>query len=88
MYGMPTFNSGVFVGFLIATLISILDSIGDYYAVAEICRVPPPPAFAVNRGIAAEGLSTIFSGMLGAPQATTTYGANIGAIGISKVCKT
>ncbi|XP_069139817.1 solute carrier family 23 member 1-like [Argopecten irradians] len=85
LYGTPSFSSTVFVGFLIATFISILDSIGDYYACAATCRVPPPPSFAVNRGIAVEGFCTILSGLLGCPQATTTYGANIGAIGITRV---
>ncbi|XP_060072559.1 solute carrier family 23 member 1-like [Ylistrum balloti] len=84
-YGTPTFSSTVFVGFIIATFISILDSIGDYYACAATCRVPPPPSYAVNRGIAVEGFCTILSGLLGCPQATTTYGANIGAIGITRV---
>ncbi|OWF46668.1 solute carrier family 23 member 1-like isoform X2 [Mizuhopecten yessoensis] len=85
LHGSPAFSSTVFVGFLIATFISILDSIGDYYACAAICRVPPPPSFAVNRGIAIEGLCTVLSGVLGCPQATTTYGANIGAIGVTRV---
>ncbi|XP_033756827.1 solute carrier family 23 member 1-like isoform X2 [Pecten maximus] len=85
LYGNPSFSSTVFVGFLIATFISILDSIGDYYACAATCRVPPPPSFAVNRGIAVEGFCTVLSGLLGCPQATTTYGANIGAIGITRV---
>ncbi|WAQ99328.1 S23A1-like protein [Mya arenaria] len=68
-----------------ATLISILDSIGDYYACARVCRVPPPPAHGVNRGIMIEGLCTFLSGTVGCGHATSTYGGNIGAIGVSKV---
>lgn len=73
------------VGFLIATLTSILDSIGDYYATAAICRVPPPPKHGVNRGIAVEGFCSMISGMFGVGHATTTYGGNIGAIGMTRV---
>lgn len=82
---MVSFRATIFVGFLIATFISILDSIGDYYACAAMSHVPPPPAHAMNRGIAVEGLCTIIAGALGAPTATTTYGGNIGAIGITRV---
>jgi nucleobase transporter 1/2 len=39
----------------------------------------------LNRGIAAEGFSSIISGMVGAGHATTSYSGNIGAIGITKV---
>jgi len=84
-FGPPSFSATALVGFLIATLISILDSIGDYYACARTCLVPPPPSHAVNRGIAIEGLCSFFSGTVGCGHATSTYGGNIGAIGLTKV---
>ncbi|VDI33047.1 solute carrier family 23 (nucleobase transporter), member 1/2, partial [Mytilus galloprovincialis] len=84
-FGPPSFDVSIFVGFFIATIISVLDSIGDYYACAKTCHVPPPPSHAVNRGIAIEGLCTTLSGIMGAGHATSTYGGNIGAIGITKV---
>ncbi|KAK3096137.1 hypothetical protein FSP39_023616 [Pinctada imbricata] len=58
---------------------------GDYYACAKMCEVPPPPSHAVNRGIAIEGLMSTISGFVGCGHATTTYGGNIGAIGITRV---
>ena len=64
---------------------SVLDSIGDYYACARVSRVPPPPAHAVNRGILIEGACSFLSGAVGCGHATTTYGGNIGAIGVTKV---
>lgn len=84
-FGPIDFSVSVFVGFMIATFTSILDSIGDYYACASMCRCPPPPAHGVNRGIAIEGFCSALSGLLGAGHATTTYGGNIGAIGVTKV---
>lgn len=84
-FGLVRFSISAFVGFFIATIVSILDSIGDYYACATTCRVPPPPAHAVNRGIAVEGLCTTLSGAVGCGHGTTTYGGNIGAIGLTKV---
>lgn len=50
-----------------------------------MCNVEKPPAHAINRGIAIEGFATIFSGALGASHGTSTYGGNIGAIGMTKV---
>lgn len=84
-FGVPGFNVSVFAGFLLATMISILDSIGDYYACAKTCNAPPPPSHALNRGIAVEGICTFFSGVVGCGHATSTYGGNVGAIGITKV---
>ena len=82
---MPTVSFAGYVGFLIITLVSILESVCDYYAAARMSCVPPPPAHAVNRGIAMEGLASIISGMVGAGHGTTSYSQNIGAIAITKV---
>ncbi|OWF35568.1 solute carrier family 23 member 2-like isoform X2 [Mizuhopecten yessoensis] len=84
-FGAPSFHTGVFVAFLIATITSILDSIGDYYACARVCNVPPPPRHAINRGIAIEGFASTISGILGCGHATTTNGGSIGAVGVTKV---
>ena len=82
---MPTASAGGYVAFLAATLSSIVESVGDYYAAARISGAPPPPPHAVNRGIAMEGLASIFSGLVGSGHGTTSYSGNIGAIGITKV---
>ncbi|XP_045190888.2 solute carrier family 23 member 1-like [Mercenaria mercenaria] len=84
-FGLPLFSVSAIIGFLIATITSILDSIGDYYATAAICRVPPPPSHGINRGIAIEGFCSMISGLFGVGHATTTYGGNIGAIGMTRV---
>ena len=84
---MISFSGPAFVAFFIATVISILDSLGDYFACARTCRVPPPPTHAVNRGIMVEGFCTFLSGTVGCGHATTTYGDTIGVIAITKVGK-
>ncbi|PIK40744.1 hypothetical protein BSL78_22406 [Apostichopus japonicus] len=45
----------------------------------------PPPAHAVNRGIAMEGLGCLLAGLWGTGNGTTSYSENIGAIGLTKV---
>ncbi|XP_067657359.1 solute carrier family 23 member 1-like [Haliotis asinina] len=84
-FGMFTFNAGVFGSFLVSSLLSVIDSIADYSACARICRVPPPPAHAVNRGVAVEGVISILTGGMGIGNATSSYGGNIGTIGLTKV---
>lgn len=84
-FGPPKFDLDVFVTFFIATLISVIDSVGDYYAVARVCNTPPPPTHAVNRGILSEGIMSTVAGALGAGHATTSYGPNIGAIAFTRV---
>ncbi|XP_052101655.1 solute carrier family 23 member 2-like isoform X1 [Mytilus californianus] len=84
-FGIPTVSAAGFVGMLGATLSSVIESVGDYFAAARISNASPPPPHAINRGIAAEGFSSIISGMVGAGHATTSYSGNIGAIGITKV---
>ncbi|XP_063442749.1 solute carrier family 23 member 1-like [Mytilus trossulus] len=84
-FGTIGFNSGVFIAFVVATLLSVVESIADYYACARLCHVPPPPLPAMNRGIMVEGFMSMIAGFFGAGHATTTYSNNIGLIGITKV---
>ncbi|CAH1781302.1 unnamed protein product [Owenia fusiformis] len=84
-WGTPTVSLASYVGMMAATLQSIIESVGDYYACARVCAVCPPPAHAVNRGIAMEGLSSIICGAYGSGGATTSYSQDIGAIGFTRV---
>ncbi|XP_050406135.1 solute carrier family 23 member 2 isoform X2 [Patella vulgata] len=84
-FGTVGFSVAAFISCLVATLLSIIDSIGDYNATARVCFVPPPPSHAVNRGIFLEGVMSFFAGTTGACHATVSYGNNIGAIGLTKV---
>ncbi|KAK6183589.1 hypothetical protein SNE40_011041 [Patella caerulea] len=84
-FGMMGFSVAAFISCLVATFMSVIDSIGDYNAAARVCLVPPPPSHAVNRGIFLEGVMSFFAGTTGACHATVSYGGNIGAVGITKV---
>ena len=81
---MPTFSVAGTVGLLSGVLASMLESIGDYYAAADISQIPPPPVHAINRGIMMEGVACVIDGMLGSGNGTTTYSENIGTLGITK----
>ena len=72
-------------GMLAGVLAGIVESIGDYYACANLCGAPPPPAHAVNRGIGVEGLGCLIAGSIGTGNGTTSFSENVGAIGITRV---
>ncbi|XP_056006785.1 solute carrier family 23 member 2-like [Ostrea edulis] len=84
-FGIPTYSVAGYMGMMAATFSSIFESVGDYFVAARLSEVPNPPAHAINRGIAIEGLSSIISGLMGPGHATTSYSNNIGIIGITKI---
>ena len=82
-HGMPVFSVAGFLAMLSGSLASMLESIGDYYSLADIAGLPQPPRHAVNRGIAVEGIGCIISGIFGTGNGATSFSENIGAIGKS-----
>ncbi|XP_077997395.1 solute carrier family 23 member 2-like [Glandiceps talaboti] len=83
-WGSPTFSVGAVVGMCCGVLVSTIESIGDYYAVAKLSGAPSPPSHAVNRGVFTEGFACIIAGMWGS-LGLTSYSQNIGAIAITRV---
>ena len=82
---MPTVSVAVVFGMIAGVLVSIIESVGDYYACARLSGAPPPPRHAINRGIACKGIGCLLAGAFGTGNGTTSYSENIGAIGITKV---
>ena len=70
---------------LAATIASVIESIGDYYATAAAANEIPPPKHAINRGITIEGISSVLSGVMGAAHATTSYSGTVGFIRLTGV---
>lgn len=64
---------------------SVFESVGDYHAAARVSEERPPPSHAINRGILAEGLGSLISGLLGPGVGMTTHTENIGVIGVTRV---
>ncbi|XP_076435205.1 solute carrier family 23 member 2-like [Babylonia areolata] len=84
-FGMPTVSAAGFLAMLVATVSSIVESVGDYFAAACASEAPPPPPSAINRGVAMEGVASIVSGMLGSGHGTTSFSGNVGAVTVTKV---
>lgn len=86
-WGWPTFSTSAALGMVAGVIASAVESVGDYYACAQLCEIPAPPKHAINRGIFTEGISCLFSGIWGSGGGLTSYSENIGAIGITRVLK-
>ena len=83
-WGVPEITAAFVVGMVAGVLASIVESIGDYYAVANLTGSAAPSAKRINHGIGMEGLMNVFSGIMGTG-GSTSYSENIGAIGLTGV---
>jgi len=83
-WGTPQFTGAFIAGMIAGVLASVVESIGDYYAVANITGSGAPSEKRINQGIGMEGLMNMFSGIMGTG-GSTSYSENIGAIGLTGV---
>ena len=83
-WGWPKFNLGFFFAILAAYLASMIESVGDYHAISYMSGAGDPTRKQLNRGIGAEGIGCIFTGIFGG-FASTSYSENIGLVGLTKV---
>ncbi|MFC6717074.1 uracil-xanthine permease family protein [Natrialbaceae archaeon GCM10025810] len=83
-WGVPEFTTAFAIGMFAGVLASIVESIGDYYAVANLTGSGAPSERRINHGIGMEGLMNVFSGIMGTG-GSTSYSENIGAIGLTGV---
>lgn len=83
-WGIPKFSLVFFVSILVGYLISIVESIGDYYSCSYMCEQGEPDHKTIANGIGAEGLGCAITGVLGG-FSNTSYTQNIALIGLTKV---
>jgi uracil-xanthine permease len=83
-WGPPKFNLGFFFAILAAYLASMIESVGDYHAISYMSGAGDPTKKQLNRGIGAEGLGCMLTGLFGG-FASTSYSENIGLVGLTKV---
>ncbi|MFB6234011.1 MAG: uracil-xanthine permease family protein [Halopenitus sp.] len=84
-WGMPLFTGSFIVGMFAGIVASIIESYGDYFAVARLAGVGAPSKKRINHGIGMEGVGNVFAGLMGTGNGCTSYSENIGAIGITGV---
>ncbi|SEK61320.1 uracil-xanthine permease family protein [Haloferax larsenii] len=83
-FGIPQFTTSFIIGMLAGVAASMVESFGDYHAVARLSGVGAPSERRINHGIGMEGLMNIFSAVMGG-SGSTSYSENIGAIGLTGV---
>lgn len=83
-WGTPAVTTAFVVGMFAGVLASIVESVGDYYAVANLTGSAAPSERRINHGIGMEGLMNVFSGIMGTG-GSTSYSENVGAIGLTGV---
>ncbi|QBI21930.1 xanthine permease [Egibacter rhizosphaerae] len=83
-WGLPNFVTGAVIGTLAGFLASMIESFGDYFAVARAAGAGEPSEKQVNRGIGAEGIGCFISGLVGG-FSSTSYTENIGLVGLTRV---
>ncbi len=82
-WGEPVFDLTAIVLILFAFMVSIIESVGDYHAIATVTGSEITEG-RIARGIGAEGLACSVAGFLGAC-GTTSYSENIGVVALTKV---
>ncbi|WP_049984277.1 uracil-xanthine permease family protein [Halorubrum sp. BV1] len=83
-WGMPSVTPAFVIGMLAGIAASIVESIGDYHAVARLSGMGAPSSERMTHGIGMEGVMNVFSGLMGTG-GSTSYSENIGAIGLTGV---
>ncbi|ELZ26226.1 xanthine/uracil permease [Halogeometricum pallidum JCM 14848] len=83
-FGVPQVTSAFVVGMLAGVGASMIESLGDYHAVARLSGIGAPSEKRINHGIGMEGLMNVFSALMGG-SGSTSYSENIGAIGLTGV---
>ena len=72
------------VATLAGFLASMIESIGDYHGAAAMAEAPEPSDEQISKGIGAEGVGCLGTGMLGG-FSSTSYSENIALIGLTRV---
>ncbi|GAB3311103.1 xanthine permease [Haloplanus rallus] len=83
-WGTPQIETAFVIGMLAGVAASMLESFGDYHAVARLSGVGAPSKERINHGIGMEGIMNVFAGLMGTG-GSTSYSENIGAIGLTGV---
>ncbi len=76
-WGLPRFEFALVIGMIAGVLASVIESFGDYQAVARLTGSGAPSEKRINHGIGMEGLM--------GTGGSTSYSENIGAIGLTGV---
>jgi len=78
------FDTFAFAAILAAYTSSMIESFGDYHSISYASSLPDPTPQMISKGIGAEGLGCIISGILGGV-GSTSYTENIGVVALTGI---
>jgi NCS2 family nucleobase:cation symporter-2 len=82
-FGVPRFDAAAIASMCLVMVVTMVETTGDFLAVSEIVA-RPVSASDIVRGLRADGISTMFGGVLNAfPY--TAYAQNVGLVGLTRV---
>jgi uric acid transporter len=82
-FGMPVFDIGAIISFILVMLVVMVESTGDFLAIGEIIDKPIGEED-LTRGLRADGLATALGGVFNAfPY--TAFAQNVGLVGLTGV---
>jgi xanthine/uracil permease len=81
--GTPKFDLSAIIIFMISSMISLIESIGDYHAMGAVTNTEITKNI-INRGIGTEGFTSCISGFFGS-SATTSLSQYVGLIKLTRV---
>lgn len=83
-WGTPTARWESMVAMAFVSLITMMETVCDYYAYAVVAGLPPPPPRAINRGIFIEGLGCLLAGCFGTGVLCGSQDLNLGLIALTR----
>ncbi|KAK9946381.1 hypothetical protein M0R45_011849 [Rubus argutus] len=84
-WGSPTFNAGEAFPMVAASLVSLIESSGTFYATARYGSATPVPPSVVSRGVGWLGVGVFLNGMFGSLTGTTASVENAGLLALTRV---
>ncbi|XP_004292763.1 PREDICTED: putative nucleobase-ascorbate transporter 10 [Fragaria vesca subsp. vesca] len=84
-WGSPTFNAGEALAMVAASLVSLIESSGTFYATARYGSATPVPPSVVSRGVGWLGVGVFLNGMFGSLTGTTASVENAGLLALTRV---
>ncbi|CAL0319030.1 unnamed protein product [Lupinus luteus] len=84
-WGSPTFNTGEAFAMVAASLVSLFESTGTFYAAARYGSATPVPPSIISRGTGWVGVATFLNGMFGSVTGSTASVENAGLLALTRV---
>ncbi|KAK7270226.1 hypothetical protein RIF29_23221 [Crotalaria pallida] len=84
-WGSPTFNAREAFAMIAASLVSLFESTGTFYAAARYGSATPVPPFVISRGTGWVGVATFLNGMFGSVTGSTASVENAGLLALTRV---